>query len=209
MLKANVCFILYYVKNKNIDFRQSRYTLPFMKQNQPSGPPDAADVISGIFTARRDLVYGDNWAVKGSGFTVEEADLLVSLYGAQVLNWDDLAHDKGGFVAFSELERFLVHSASLLSRRIRKLADTKPPLVEVAGADLASGQHFNAKRVRITKEGVKRIEPVWQRYEQVAVRLLEGIPASDLKAHLAVNEAISTEMKKWRAGVSDRFRGML
>jgi len=176
-----------------------------MKKEQPTSPVDATDVISGIFTARRDLVYGANRVVKGSGFSVEEADLLISLYGARVLDWDDLDHDKDGYVPFNELERYLVHSASLLSRRIRKLADAKPPLVEVGEADLASGQHFNSKRVRVTKEGIKRIAPVWEKYRSMSAKLLEDIPASDLKSHLAVNEAISAEMKKWRAGVSDRF----
>lgn len=143
--------------------------------------------------------------VAGSGFSVEEADLLVSLYGARVLNWDDLDHDRDGFVAFRTLERFLVHSASLLSRRIKKLAEAKPPLLEIAAADRASGQHFNAKRVRITKEGIKRIAPVWAKYCALSAKLLEGIPARDLKAHVAVNEAISAEIRKWRAGVSDRL----
>ena len=82
-------------------------------------------------------------------------------------------------------------------------------MCEVAEANLALGQHFNAKRVRITKKGAKRIEPVGKRYEQMATILLEGIPSGDLKAHLAVNEVISAEMKKWRAGVSDPFRGKL
>ena len=178
-----------------------------MKTDKPTDPVEPTDVIGSIFTARRDLVHGARAVVAGSGFSVEEADLLVSLYGARALDWGDLKHDKDGFVPFSELERFLVHSASLLSRRIKKLADAKPPLVEVGDADVASGQHFNAKRVRITKEGAKQIAPVWEKYCSMSAKLLEGIPASDLKAHLAVNAAISTEMKKWRAGVSDRFRG--
>src|SRR5512139_1458421 len=154
-----------------------------MKQDKPTAPVEPTDVIGSVFTARRDLVYGANRVVKGSGFTVEEADLLISLYGARALNWGDLDHDKDGYVPFNELERYLVHSASLLSRRIRKLADAKPPLVEVGEADLASGQHFNAKRVRITKEGLKRIAPVWEKYCSMSAKLLDGIPASDLKAH--------------------------
>jgi hypothetical protein len=92
---------------------------------------------------------------------VDEADLLVSLYGARVLDWDDLNHNNEGFVAFNYLEKFLVHNPSLLSRRITKLAGAKPPLVKVENVDPASGLHFNAKQVRITDEGVKKIEPIW------------------------------------------------
>jgi len=180
-----------------------------MTKDKRTTPAKPTDTVSSIFTARRDLLHGVRAVVAGSGFSVEEADLLISLYGVKELDWDDLEHDKESFVAFNQLERYVVHSASLLTRRIRKLADAKPPLLEVADADPTSGQHFNAKRVRITKEGVKRIEPVWKRFQQMSAKLLEGIPSGDLKAHLAVNEVISAEMKKWRAGVSDRFRGKL
>jgi hypothetical protein len=110
-------------------------------------------------------------------------------------------------VAFSQLERFLVHSASLLSRRIRKLVYATPALLEVADADPASGQHFNAKRVRITKDGVKRIEPVWKRYEQMAAKLLEGIPQRLLEDHYAVNAEISARIRARRDGLSGLFSG--
>jgi len=164
---------------------------------------EPTETISSVFIARRDLLHGVKAVVAGSGFTVEEADLLVSLYGVRELCWDDLEHDKENFVAFNQLERYLVHNPSLLSRRIRKLADTKPALLEVADADPASGQHFNAKRVRITKEGVKRIEPVWKRFQQMSAKLLAGIPQRLLDAHHDVNQRISAEIRKRRSGLSD------
>ena len=37
-------------------------------------------------------------------------------------------------------------------------------------------QHFNSKRVRITKEGMKRIEPVWKRFHQMSVKTAGGLP---------------------------------
>ncbi len=178
-----------------------------MTKNARTKPVEPTDIISGIFVTRRDLLHGVKAVVAGSGFTVEEADLLVSLYGVRELGWDDLEHDKEGFVAFNQLERYLVHNPSLLSRRIRKLADAKRPLLEVADADLASGQHFNSKRVRITKEGVKRIEPVWKRFQQMSVRLLEGIPQRLLDAHYDVNQRISAEIRKRRSGLSDLLPG--
>jgi hypothetical protein len=180
-----------------------------MSKDRRKAPVEPTDTVGSVFTARRDLLHGVKWAIAGSGFTVEEADLLVSLYGAKELGWDDLEPDAEGFVAFNELERFLVHSASLLSRRIRKLADAMPALLEVADADLASGQHFNAKRVRITKDGVKRIEPVWKRYEQMAAKLLEGIPQRLLEDHYAVNAEISARIRARRDGLSGLFSGKL
>jgi hypothetical protein len=178
-----------------------------MTKDRRKAPVEPTDTVGSVFTARRDLLHGVKWAIAGSSFTVEEADLLVSLYGAKELDWDDLEHDAEGFVAFSILERFLVHSASLLSRRIRKLADVTPALLEVADADLASGQHFNAKRVRITGMGVKRIEPVWKRYEQMAAKLLEAIPQRLLEDHYAVNAEISARIRARRDGLSGLFSG--
>jgi hypothetical protein len=178
-----------------------------MTKEKRTAPVEPYETLSSIFTARRDLLHGVKEVVDGSVFTVEEADLLISLYGARTLGWDDLEHDKEGFVAFNELERYLVHSASLLSRRIRKLAGAKPPLLEVADADPASGQHFNAKRVRITKEGMKGIEPVWKRYQQLSARLLENIPQQLLKVHYEVNQRISAEIRRRRSGLSDLFSG--
>ena len=178
-----------------------------MTKDRRTTPVDPTDTVSSVFTARRDLLHGVKEAVKGSRFSIQEADLLVSLFGARELDWDDLEHDTEGFVAFNQLERYLVHSASLLSRRISKLVNATPALLEVADADPASGQHFNAKRVRITKEGVKRIQPVWEKYRRMSAKLLEGIPQRLLEAHQAVNEEISARIRARRSGLSDLFSG--
>ncbi len=176
-----------------------------MRKLKRTGPPDPTDTVSSIFSARRDLLHGAKWAVENSGFTVEEADLLVSLYGVKMLNWDDLEQDREGYVAFRRLEHFLVHNPSLLSRRIRKLADAKPALLDVADGDIAAGQHFNSKRVQITKEGIKRIEPVWHRFQQMSGSLVKDIPAKMLEAHLGVNDTISQRIRACRMGLNDLF----
>lgn len=164
---------------------------------------EPTDAVNSIFVARRDLLSGVKSVVAGSGFTVEEADLLVSLFGVRELDWDDLAHDEDDFVPFKELENYLVHNPSLLSRRIRKLADAKPPLVEVAGAEAGSGLHFNARRVRITGEGIKRIKPVWERYARMSANLLKDIPQRLLEAHVQVNEKISSRIRARRQSAKD------
>src|SRR5712691_3047012 len=71
------------------------------KKSKPSVEP--TDTITSIFTARRDLLQGVKSGLAGSGFTVEEADLLVSLYGVRELGWHDLPHDAENFVALKEL----------------------------------------------------------------------------------------------------------
>jgi len=171
------------------------------KKSKPSFEP--TDTITSIFTARRDLLQGVKSGLAGSGFTVEEADLLVSLYGVRELGWHDLPHDAENFVALKELEHFLVHNPSLLSRRIRKLSGAKPPLVEVAEPEPGSGLHFNALRVRITAEGTKRIKPVWERFSRMSANLVQGISQRQLKAHHSVNKEISTRIRARRQSARD------
>ena len=159
------------------------------------------ETISSIFIARRELMHGMKEVVAGSGFTVQEADILVSLFGARELGWDDLNHDEEGFVAFGELERFLVHNPSLLSKRIRDLASPEkgPPLVEVAAAS-APDLHRNAKQVRITDHGIMQIRGVWDRYCQMSDKLLDRIDPAKLAAHHEVNDQISRRIRSRRTG---------
>lgn len=174
-----------------------------MRKKKSAPAIDPTDTVTSIFTARRDLLQGVRSVVAGSGFTVEEADLLVSLYGVRELDWDDLSHDADGYVAFKELELYLVHNPSLLSRRIRKLVDAKPPLVEVRKPEAGSGLHFNALCVRITAEGTKRIKPVWERFSRMSANLLQGIPPPLLEAHHEVNQAIIARIRSRRQGAED------
>jgi hypothetical protein len=174
-----------------------------MRQKKSAPAIEPTDVIAGVFAARRDLLQGVKSVVAGSGFGVEEADLLVSLFGVRELGWDDLAHDAAAYVPFKELELYLVHNPSLLSRRIRKLVDAKPPLVKVGKPKAGSGLHFNALRGRITSEGIKRIKPVWQRFAQMSANLLQGIPPRLLAAHHQVNEEISARIRARRQSAKD------
>lgn len=164
---------------------------------------DPTDTVISIFTARRDLLQIVRLVVAGSGLSVEEADLMVMLYGIKDLEWTELPQDADGYIAFKELESYLVHNPSLLSRRIRKLAAVKPPLVEVAEAKAGSALHFNALRVRITAEGIKRIKPVWDRYTYISAKLVHDISPRLLEAHYQVNEEISTRIQERRWSAKD------
>jgi hypothetical protein len=164
---------------------------------------EPADNVTSIFTARRDLLLTTRQVVRGSGLSVEECDFLISLYGARVLGWNDIGHDRQGYVTFHQLQEFVVHNPSLLSRRLRKLAAAKPSLLEIEGAAPASGLHFNSKRVRITDEGIKRIEPVWKRFQHMSVKLLEGVSPRLLIAHHEVNQKISARIRALRSGLNN------
>ena len=174
-----------------------------MRQKNSAPAIEPTDTVTSIFVARRDLLQGVRSVVAGSAFTVEAADLLVSLYGVRELGWDDLPHDAEGYVAFKELEFYLVHNPSLLSRRIRKLGDMRPPLVEVGKPEAGSGLHFNALRVRITADGVKRIKPVWERFSRMSANLLQGISPRLLAAHYQINEEISARIRARRQSAKD------
>ena len=175
-----------------------------MKRIEGAAAIDPTDVIMSIFSARRDLLQGVRSVVSSSGFTVDEADLLVCLFGVRELGWTDLPHDEDGYVAFKKLEPYLVHNPSLLSRRVGKLAAADPPLVEVAAVDpRKSGLHFNCQRVRITGEGIKKIKPVWDKYRRMSANLLKDIPERLLEAHFKVNEEISARIQARREAATD------
>lgn len=201
----SMAFVVYVVNDASIDSRLPLLHAIPMKKPKTKSAVEFTDTVSSIFTARRDLMFGAKWTVEGSGFTVEEADLLVSLYGAKQLGWDDLEHDPEGFVGYKRLEQFLVHNPSLLSRRIIKLAGGKPPLVEVAGGDRTAGQHFNSKRVRITPEGIRRIEPVWRRFQKMSAALLQDVPIKLREDHYELNTLISQRIRERREGLQKLF----
>ena len=206
--KRIVGFVVHFVNYYCFDHSKMPLYASTMASTASRKVPDHSETISSIFTARRDLLHGVKAAVKGSLFTVEEADLLISLYGARDLGWTDLEHDQAGYVTYRQLESFLVHNASLLSRRIIKLASARPALVEVADGDVAAGQHFNSKRARITDHGAKAIAPVWQRYQAMSAELLRGIKDEQRIAHHAVNTAISQRIRERRDGLNALFTGV-
>ena len=200
-----VTLVVYIVNNKVFDRLVQLRHVGLMKKAHVLSEPEFTDSVSSIFTARRDLMFGAKWAVAGSAFTVEEADLLISLYGASQLGWADLENDRDGYVGYKRLEQFLVHNPSLLSRRIIKLAKAKPALVEVADGDRTVGQHFNSKRVRITAEGMQRIAPVWQRFQAMSSALLQDTPVEMRQAHYQLNQRISERIRDRRAGLDNLF----
>ncbi len=154
--------------------------------------------IGSIFRVRRDLVGIIKQAViAGSGLTLEEADLLLDLYGAAVRGWDDPKADAEGFVTFAALKKSLVHSPELLTRRIAALGD----LVEVRKVekDQAKRERIDAKskKVRIRPKGVERIEPLYSRYGSVCEKLLADFSPEDQRSLLRINEALMDKIR-WR-----------
>ena len=156
----------------------------------PTGHIGPAYNVSSIFTARRDLRPASKALVQGSGLGVEEADLLIILYGFRKLGWTDCRVYDDGFVNFYDLKSITVYDPSLFTRRMSSLKAQK--LVQVRlGRKADPTLHGKAQQVRIEAAGIAAIKPVWDRYVQFCEELLKEFSENDLKVHLAVNERIS------------------
>jgi len=149
--------------------------------------------ITSIFTVHRDLRPLANLTLGDSGLSIEEADILILLFGAAQLGWDDLPVNPEGLVLLKHLRMALVHDPSLFGRRLRKLSSQEEPLVEVRPMR-SSGKlklHGNSQGARITKAGIATARPIWETFRKLSAKLLEGLSQDDLEAHERVNEAIS------------------
>jgi DNA-binding MarR family transcriptional regulator len=156
----------------------------------------AADVAGGVFIAQRDLLKSLRAQVlAGSGLTSEIAEILVELFlaGSQLSSPEHV--DAEGYVSFRDLLAALGYSPGLLSRRIGWLCQRRWAETKRAVPNIAQGVHGNCQKVRITELGKGIIAPVWQKYEKLAERLLDGIPPSDLAVHHRINQLISDKLR--------------
>jgi DNA-binding MarR family transcriptional regulator len=156
---------------------------------------DPVYCLASIFTARRDLLDPIRREVMGedSPVTIDEADVLTFLYGNQVLDWNSLPADEDGFVAVGDLRVALVHDGGLFSRRIRKLQNEG--LVEGKQPSLRRGSRRYVNGLRITDAGIKVAKTIWDRYSQLAGKILAGLSQADLKAQCRVNQHISQAIR--------------
>ena len=157
-------------------------------------------VIGSIFRVRRDLtLLIKKHVLPGSGLTLEEADLLLDLFGAARLGWSDPPADEHEYVTFSALKASLVHSPSALSRRVASLQ--KAGLLEARKVHKIARDAKADRRslaLRITPAGVKRIEPVYRRYANLCQRLLCNVSSADQSTIQQVNDGL---MEKARFGI--------
>lgn len=115
------------------------------------------------------------------------------------LGWSDPADEEHGYVTFSALKASLVHSASALSRRVASLQ--KAGLLETRKVHKIARDATADRRslaLRITPAGVKRIEPVYERYAELCGRLFRDVTTGVRRTILETNERL---MEKVRWGV--------
>ena len=158
-------------------------------------------VIGSIFRVRRDLVIPiKNHVIAGSGLTLEEVDLLIDLYGAKDLHWNDPSADVEGYVTFAALKQSLVHSQALLSRRIAALE--KMGLLETKKTKEIAKESSRAidsksKSTRITVKGVELIKPVFNKHKEFCEELLKDMSHIDQLKLLQLNEALMNKLR-WK-----------
>ena len=161
------------------------------------GPTGPAYNISSIFAARRDLRPVSKALIQGTPIGVEEADLLVLLYGFRRLGWTDCTVYDDGFVNFTDLKSNTVYDPSLFTRRLSKLKALKMVSTRL-GRKFDPILHGKAQQVRIEAAGITAIKPVWERYVQFSEELLKGCTKEELAAHQKVNERISEILRARR-----------
>jgi hypothetical protein len=165
--------------------------------------PEAAATIGSIFRVRRDLVMLIKQRVMpGTGLTLEQADLLLDLYGAAKLGWNDPKPIQGGWVTFAALKASLVHARELLTRRLSDLQQAG--LVEVVAVpkeeSKALGIDSKSKKARILPKGEHTAKEIYERYCRVCLELISRLPADQrgqAQSARKFNEAL-IEVLRWR-----------
>jgi len=166
--------------------------------------------LTSVFTAHRDSKPAARLTLGDSGLSLEEADILVLLYGLSELGWDDCRIDQEKYVTFRDLKSLLVHDASLFARRIKKLSESGRGLVEVRKVKRTAGLHGNSMRVRISPLGIETVKPIWENFRKLAAKLftMEGLNKfshAELNIHRKINEEISRVLREWRDPVGKFF----
>jgi hypothetical protein len=154
--------------------------------------------IGSLFRLRRDLaVLIKKSVLKGSNLTLDQADILIDLYGAWRLRWNDPPADPEGYVSFGNLKVSLVHTSATLSRRLDELkaaglVEVNPVAHRAGGSKTADKKR---KAARITPGGEKKVVPIWEKYLRLCENLMEGFPLNDQIRMWRMNETL---MKKIR-----------
>ena len=162
-------------------------------KTQTDAPLRPEQVLGSVFRLRRNLAVAIKKRVlPGCGLTTEEADLLVDLYGARYMNWQDPAADADGFVPLVSIKRSLVHNPAALSRRISDLEGAG--MIEIRKAEKSESAADKIDRrkiaIRITEKGVGRVKPVYEKYCTLCANLMRNIPMEHQRVLFNSNETL-------------------
>jgi len=167
--------------------------------SQKTPPADPVENIITTLKVRRELMTPrvKERLLEGTNLTLEKADILVGLYGVMKFDWPDPRSDEEGFVTFKPLQASSVHSQSssqfLFSRRIRDLEGAD--WIEIRKAKPDQKYLGENDRFRITEKGILVIEPVWNKYQELAEDLMEDVPPRMRLVHSQVNEKLLRKLQ--------------
>ena len=153
--------------------------------------------LGGILRVCRDLLKPIRGVAAGSGLSWDKAELLLELWRVAD-GIGDFKPDAEGFVTFNELRESLVNSQPYVSRRIKGVAAKDKQWVEVRESKAGEAHHANSHCVRISKQGMAVIKPVWQHLRELASDLFGGIPLTDRRVHLQVNQRMLHKIRAYR-----------
>jgi DNA-binding MarR family transcriptional regulator len=163
--------------------------------------PKAVKIIGSIFRVRRDLVpLIKRKVMPGMGLTLEQADLLLDLYGARRLGWPDPKAIEGGWVTFAALKASLVHARELLTRRLSDLEEGGyVEIISVPREEAkALGIDSKSKKVRILPKGEEKAKEIYDRYGRACLDLINRLPAEQreqAETILRFNEAVMKALR--------------
>ena len=154
--------------------------------------------IGSVFRLRRDLAGLIKRSIlPGSDLTLDQLDILLALYGARRLGWDDPQADANGYVSFGALKNSLVHSSAVLTRRLDELKGAGLVEVEplVSGTGKERSLDKRRKTARITSEGDKKAIPVWEKYLRLCENLMSSFDPAAQRQMWETNEALMKRIR--------------
>jgi DNA-binding MarR family transcriptional regulator len=145
------------------------------------------------YVARRELLpVIKEQLLPQSGLTLEEADLLLELYGSWKLGWHFPPCDQAGYVTLKALEEALMNSQPHISRRVAQLLNKG--LVEPQKSK-GTGRSGRTRRIKLSQEGRTKISAIWRQYNALADRILQGVEEQLRLGHLVTCHQVCARIR--------------
>ncbi len=167
---------------------------PSAKSSAPVEPGLPAVLnFASTYVARRELVpVIAGRLLAHRGLTIEQAELLLDLYGPWRLDWKVPPCDGDGFVTQAALASALMNSEPHVSRRVLQLAKKKY-LEQRKG--VGAGILQKAKKVRLTPTGEGLIQGFWNDYTELAEGILRETTPEHRHGHALVCWRVSSRLR--------------
>jgi DNA-binding MarR family transcriptional regulator len=151
------------------------------------------DNLVSTYVARRELLpLLVERLLVGAGLTFEEAELMLELFGAWKLGWKVPPCDPEGYVIQKALENVLGNSQPHVSRRVGQLEQKG---YVVAKRVARSGILRKAHKVRLAQPGLELTASIWEHYQRLAEKILQGVPPEQRLKHYLVCQSVCARVR--------------